>query len=357
MSAATFTRKEWSSKTTVANRFDDVLQVLCPISVKEWLPNKLSQIFREITREWSQYPWRGKYQFKSGICPDSSPIEMSLSFTENQDSLLRFLTQTYDPSLSRHHNLRLSRLRALNLAKVLVNDSTVRWFDLLLKDYTGWKEDPKGNFFIWIGCEALKSQCLKLKIYINPWFSLKYTGFPAIVRAFELCSIGREGLEIGRILQIIKCLPIIIGLDFDNSGLTCLKIYFATRHMAVAKSEKLLEEYGTPKQNKVWNWIQPALSLHSTNTENQEIHFAMKFTPHQLFPTVKVNMFCQHFFSSDLHVAETLSEGIKKFGYDLSQVKLLLHTVFNNQPDEKKVDMFNFLGIGESKLDVYFRPW
>jgi len=357
MSAADVNRKEWFSKTTVASRFDSILEMLYPTSVKKWMPSTLSQIFREITREWSLLPWRGKYQFKSGICPDSSPIEMSLSFTENQESLLRFLTQTYDPSLPRHHNLRLARLRALNLVKALVNDSTFRWFDVFLKDYDGWKEAPKGNFFIWIGCEALKAQSLKLKIYINPWFSLKYSGFPAIVRAFELCSIGREGLEIGHMLQIIKRLPIIIGLDFDKPGLTDLKIYFATRHEAVAKSEKLLEEYGTPKQKKVWDWIKSVLSLQSTNTENQEIHFAMRFTPHQLFPTVKVNMFCQHFFSSDCHVVETLSEGIKKFGYDLSHVKLLVDTVFNNQLDEKKVDMFNFIGIGESKLDVYFRPW
>jgi len=351
--------EDCSIKSPIANRFTETLRMLCPPTAIEWMPDRMSQLFREITHEWSSQPWEGKYPFESGICSNLTPIEMSMSISENQDSLLRFLTQPCDPHSSRLQNLHLGASRAIDLVKALSNETTANWFNELLSDYLGWKRSiPGGNFFIWIGCEALKSQRIILKLYVNPWFSMRYRGFPAVIRAFELCSFGSECLEIGRFFYTSdKSVPLIIGLDLDDRGLVCLKVYWASSHMTVAKSERILEEYGTSQQREVWEWIKSDLDLHLSDTRNQEIHFGVRFVPHQATPTVKVNLFCKHFFSSDSDVLDTLFEGAQKFGSDLSRVRRVLHGVCSDQPDENKVELFNFLGIGESKLDVYFRPW
>ncbi len=232
--------------------------------------------------------------------------------------------------------------------------------DDLLRDYPDHEGDvPKGNFFIWVGCEALVSQRLDLKFYINPWFSQNHQGVPAILRALEVCSLGGKCLgDLTRVVDIVgESFPQIIGLDFDERGLTSLKTYFVSNRMTRAKFSRLLRTFGTPEQSEHWRWIDTVLGSRIGNFDNRQVVVSVRFAPGQPTPNVKPYLFCPHFFLSDHHVMDFVHRVSREHGSNSPQVKQLERAVFGDKPNESRVDLFNHIGIGQSRIDVYFRPW
>lgn len=342
----------------IQNKFRNTIQLLIQKENVSWTLVPFINSFNYITNEWSLNRWNEKNKFKSGICDDSSAIELSISFAKSNNSSIRYLTQSFDYNLDRRRNIILANRKALEIAKKYSNRKVFNALRKIFDFYPGPLDIiPKGNFHLWFGCELNLQNRTKFKLYLNPFCSTVLSPIELIYIIFNILGFRKESLnEIYKIMNILDGVyPRIIGIDFDKNGLLYFKVYFSPTQIDNKKIQFLLNEYGAICQRR---FLEDVISNSIKNKcSNQELHFGLKFYLSKKKPSIKPYIYCNEFFTGDLHVYNYIKENICKNNINKYLLNNLNESILLNKPRKKEIVIFTFIGFGKSKIDVYIKPW
>jgi hypothetical protein len=292
--------------------------------------------------------------FDSGVAPGRVPLELSVTLGAAGPGALRFLVQPEPNTLAGNRAL---RPRVAALARALGCEDTLPLLlaimDALLDDET----PPRGNFSAWLGLQQTPTAPASLKAYFNPWAHRQWSPGEWLVRAGSFIPGLDEALVAWSEMMphLPPAAPMILGLDADARGLQGVKVYLTTRMLGPHDLDGLLAGWGTPAQQRVWPWVQaePCWARDAAG-QSVEVHFAMRARG-EGDVSLKLNLFCPHVFADDADALRAVRLWAQQ-GYELPGDLDWFAAALDGTRLAPGARL-NFVGLGEDKLDVYFRPW
>lgn len=291
--------------------------------------------------------------FDSGVAPDRVPLELSVTLGVARPAALRFLVQPEPNTLAGNRAL---RLRLAALARALGCEETLPLLlailDALLDDET----PPRGNFSAWLGLQQTATAPASLKVYYNPWAHRQWSPGEWLVRASSFIPGLDEALVAWREMMphLPSSAPMILGLDADARGVHGVKVYLTTQMLGPHDLDGLLAGWGTPAQQRVWPLVQSEPCWGRAAGQGVEVHFALRVSG-EGDVSLKLNLFCPHVFGDDAEALGAVRRWARQ-GYGLQSDLCWLAAALDGTRLAPGARL-NFVGLGEDKLDVYFRPW
>jgi hypothetical protein len=292
--------------------------------------------------------------FSSGIAADGTPIELSVTVGAREPAAVRFLVQ---PTPNTPDGMPALRRAMTALARDVGCRETLPLMEALLDSLTAGQASHRGNFVAWLGLQQKGSAPPALKVYYNPWAYCLGSPVEWLFAVSRWTPWLAEGLAtLGEMFRLLPAAaPMILGLDADARGLDCVKVYFMTNTADPCVVAPLLARWGTATQRRVWALAQTEPGwerrYHAAGTE---VDLAMRIRDNEPV-TLKVNLFCPHLFSDDAEALRAIAKWAQE-GYGLTtELTWLADALERTRVGAGR--RFNFVGLGEEKLDVYFRPW
>ncbi len=283
-----------SSTPSFACAFGDTLSSL-GVPVEAMRP--MQAAFADIAMEWAEACVDGPAPFSSGICPDASPVEISLR--ERRDGRIdaRFIAQPCEPSVPPDRRAAWSAGRARAFVRrwggAAVDARLARALTVFPTE-----ADPTftGNFWLWLGLAADARGEHAAKVYFNPWACL-----PDFRGAYALHHLLTEaGFETTALSHVLPWMrpevggtPQIVGWNLQNDTITSVKLYLATR-LDRRRLAELVPAAWAP-------WARCTVPMRPEG----EVDVAL-LCRGAAAPETRLNLFCPDWFRSDADVIAAL---------------------------------------------------
>ncbi|MGQ9682240.1 MAG: tryptophan dimethylallyltransferase family protein [Anaerolineae bacterium] len=299
-------------------------------------------------------PVTSRPPFDSGIGPDGSPLELSVTLGVEGPAAVRFLVQ---PAPNTQAGNIALRQRMAAFAHGLGCGESLPLMEAILDSLMDGQTSLRGNFMAWLGLQQKRSGPPSLKAYFNPWASGRWSPVQWLFVAGNFVPGLTEGLaSLSEMFQHLPAAaPAILGLDADRRGLQDVKVYFVTHTSDPSMLDPLLERWGTSRQRRTWSLAQAEPCWRAPcGSAKVELDVAMRIRADEPV-SIKVNLFCPQAFADDAAVLRAVARWARE-GYALPTDLAWLSSAL----ESTRVGLdrrINFVGLGEDKMDVYFRPW
>ena len=308
--------------------------------------SKLLAAFDQVADRWGYlYPQKG-LPFDSGVCPDGSPVELSLQWNRDQQRQVRFIAQPADPGALASANLDHMRSCALQFLSNRNNDVAREQLSRMLELFPdGSGPIPAGNFFLWLGLAVAEDGREETKVYLNPWAALEeYQGAYVIYRALEEAQLGPTALPwISRVIDETGMIPLIVGLNFNSQGLKSTKVYFGRRDVEAELLKRIRLSWPNGETDDAW---QASLETSITAAGRGEVHIGLEYRSAGVPPALRFNLLCQDWFLNDAAVLSALDGMLSPSA--LSEAASLC----NGWGSQRR---FNFLGLDGRRATLYLK--
>ena len=302
--------------------------------------------FNDVAGHWGHLPLGAGAPFPSGICPDGSPVELSIQWRRGDCRQVRFIAQPSNPNASPAADREYARECALRFLDKWSGAAARELLERVLFFFpTGREPIPAGNFFLWLGLAVAPDGRHTSKVYINPWAaSDAHKGAYIIHKILEEAGIGHTALHwVARVLNETSMMPLIVGLNFGSAGARSVKVYFGRRAVEATTLTRLLA--GWPR-NSTDDDLEGPLNFAVSGSRRGEVHLGLEYQSPDAPPALRVNLFCPDWFQSDAAVLSTLGRLLpgNSFGE--------LATQCRGWRGQRRI---NFLGLDGHRATLYFK--
>ncbi len=323
-------------------RFADTLKTL---GVAEGQCDSLMRAHAEIAQEWGDLPVVDLPPFPSGVCPDGSPVEVSLQFQRRGQAQARFIAQPFDPKLPADQQAAWAAKRVLDFAGHWADAQSVSRLREALRIYPQ-DADPSfvGNFWFWLGLATNDSGAHAAKVYFNPWAcKTEYRGGFALHHLLK-CA----GMDTG-VLRILKewvdpqigAMPHIVGWNLVNDRVSSVKLYVqGSFDLRVLRQLDQGKDSFEPAWTKLFRCgipMRPRGAVHLALVCRSESE-----------PVSRLNFYCPDWFRSDDDALGALKALLSQWPTDTfdTVAQVCMHNVSPRRA-------INFIGVDEEVATVY----
>jgi len=302
--------------------------------------------FDDVAGRWAHLPLKAGAPFPSGICPDGSPVELSIQWRRGDCRQVRFIAQPSDPDASPAADREYARECALHFLDKWSGAAAHELLKRVLFFFpTGRELTPAGNFFLWLGLAAAPDGRHTSKVYINPWAaSDEHKGAYIIHKILEEAGIGHTALHwVARVLNETAMMPLIVGLNFGSAGAHSVKVYFGKRAVEVGALTRLLASW---PRNTADDDLEGPLNLAVSASQRGEVHLGLEYRSPDAPPALRVNLFCPDWFQSDAAVLSTLRRLLPENSFE---------EIAAQNRGWRGQRRINFLGLDGSRATLYFK--
>ena len=308
--------------------------------------SKLLAAFDDVADRWGFLSPQNGPPFSSGVCPDGSPVELSLQWNRDKPRQVRFIAQPSDPTASASANLDYMRDCALQFLLDWSNSTAHELLTRTLELFPdGRGPVPAGNFFLWLGLAITPDGQHEAKVYLNPWAALeRYQGAYLVYQLLEEARLGSAALPwVSRVIDETGMIPLIVGLNFNSQGLKSTKLYFGRSDVDADDLMRMRSSWpGSPSDDA---WEEP-LKRVTSKVRRGEVHVGVEYRSSDIPPALRFNLLCQDWFLNDEAVLSVLESSLSSSA--LNEAALLCR-------DWQGQRRFNFLGLDGRRATLYFK--
>lgn len=308
--------------------------------------SKLLLAFNDVADRWGSLSPQNGLPFASGVCPDGSPVELSIQWNRDGQRQVRFFAQPCDPTASPSANLDHMRNCALQFLLKWGNSAAHELLSRALQLFPdGRGPMPAGNFFLWLGLTTTPDGQHEPKVYLNPWAALEpYQGAYLIHQIFEEAGLGTAELRwISRVIDETDMMPLIVGLNFDSHALKSTKLYFGRRDVDADLLLRMRRNWPGDATDNAW---EEPLKRVTSGTPRGEVHIGLEYRSRYVPPALRFNLLCHDWFVDDEAVLSALEGSLSSSALD--EAKSLCR-------GWQKQRRFNFLGLDGRRMTLYFK--
>jgi len=260
--------------------------------------------YGDVAAEWAETSAYGPTPFSSGVCPDGTPLELSVRIGVGGLAQIRFIAQPGDPCLPEGECTAFEVARALDFVRRWAGPVAAAQLSDALSIFPTTDDDSfTGNFRLWLGAAADASGAHIAKVYFNPWAcTAEHQGALALYHWLEVAGCSTEGLRRLQpwLTSDVDCLPHIVGWNVAADGVTGVKLYLQGAFNG-RTLRRLTEDPETGADG--WTpWTRAGVPLRPQG----EVHVAVVCRPGAA-PVTRLNLFCPDWFRSDLDVLAALA--------------------------------------------------
>ena len=259
--------------------------------------------YGDVAAEWAEAGAYDPPPFSSGICPDGTPLELSLRIGPGGLSQVRFIAQAADPGTPDNQSMAFEIARSLDFVRHWAGPAAEAQLDDALSIFSPIDAPAfTGNFRLWLGAAADTSGAYAAKVYFNPWAcTAGHQGALALYLWLNVAGYTSEGLEGLRpwLVDDVGGLPHIVGWNLTARGVTAVKLYL----QGIFGGATLRRMTADPETGAdAWTqWTQAGVHLRPRG----EVHVAVVCRP-DVAPVTRLNLFCSDWFRSDEEVLAAL---------------------------------------------------
>lgn len=310
--------------------------------------SKLLAAFDQVANRWGHLSPQQGLPFDSGVCPDGSPVELSVQWNRDRQRQVRFIAQPADPSASASANLDHMRQCALQFLINRNNNAAHAQLSRMLElfpDGLGSDSVPAGNFFLWLGLAVAEDGREETKVYLNPWAALEdHQGAYLVYRALEEAQLGTAALPwISRVIDETGMIPLIVGLNFNSQGLKSTKIYFGRADVDAEILKRMRLTWPGSTTDDAWG---ASFDRAISEATRGEVHIGLEYRSADVPPALRFNLLCQDWFLNDAAVLSALDGELSQSA--LSEAASLC----SGWQSQRR---FNFLGLDGRRATLYFK--
>jgi len=306
------------------------------------------KIYDDVAAEWAETSPYGPPPLNSGVCPDGTPLEISVRISESGLDQIRFIAQPGEPGLAEGESLDFEVRRALDFVGRWAGSTGQEQLSEALSIFpTNDVDSFTGNFRLWLGAAADKSGAHVAKVYLNPWAcSLDHQGALALYHWLKVAGYTTEGLRRMQpwLTSDIQFTPHILGWNLSDEGVTAVKLYL----QGSLNSRMLSRLTDDPETgaDACWTpWNQSGVPIRPEG----EVHVALVCLP-EGDPVTRFNLFCPDWFRSDLDVLAAFAAIHPEWPEEIWET-----LAFVCKRSRRNGRIFNFASLDPDSVTLYLK--
>jgi hypothetical protein len=319
--------------------------LLTALQVSQTQKQLVLRAFTDIAAEWMNLPSDGPMPFQSGVCPDGSPLELSIQFNQNGSVQVRFIAQPGNPDLPVESQVDWSIGRVVDFVKQWGGVGTEGMIQEALSIYPV-HNDPwfSGNFRYWLGLSTDTAGAHMAKVYFNPWAcKSEFSGAYAIYHLLKSAGADTGVLQSMTrwVNPEIGATPHIVGFNLRENHISSVKLYLQAVWNRATLNRLVHETAMDPMQLQTQTEIRMR--------PRGEVHLAIVCRP-GCAPSVRFNLYCPDWFDSDLDAIAMLPESLASASAGtLEGIRQLCRK--NSLPGRR----INFIGLDRDTATIYLK--
>lgn len=249
--------------------------------------------YADIAAEWAKADAYAPPPFSSGVCPDGTPLELSIRVGTDGRTWVRFIAQ---PAALDGRHMAFEIARAHDFILHWAASKAAAQLKDALSIFPPYDDETfTGNFRLWLGAAADASGAYSAKVYFNPWAcTAGHQGALALYHWLSVAGFTSEGLYHLRPWLDVEVggLPHIVGWNLAARGVTSVKLYLQGRFdgwtlRRLTENSDIGADGWTP-------WTRAGVPL----CPRGEVHVAVVCRP-GADPVTRLNLYCPDWFRSD----------------------------------------------------------